>query len=142
MIELNKVMLVGRLTRDPEYRSTSTGRSVANFSLAVNRRSYNREAGSYQDDTAFVDCECWERQAEFVKNYLHKGSGIFVEGRLKQDTWQDRETGANRSKLKVVAERINFAESKAEAERSAARGGRRSPGAAPAGGGARRRPWP
>jgi single-strand DNA-binding protein len=115
MLELNKVMLVGRLTRDPEYRSTATGKSVAKLGLAVNRRSYNRESGNQQDEAVFLDVDVWERSAEFCKNYLRKGSGVYVEGRLKQDNWQDKETGANRSKLVVVAERIQFAESRAEA---------------------------
>jgi single-strand DNA-binding protein len=120
MLELNKVMLTGRLTRDPDYRSTGTGRAVARLSLAVNRRSFNRETGGQQDEVAFIDIDAWEKSAEFCKNYLHKGSGVYIEGRLKQDKWQDKETGANRSKLMVVAERIQFAESKAEAERQGA----------------------
>jgi single-strand DNA-binding protein len=115
MLELNKIMLVGRLTRDPEYRATSTGRAVARLSLAVNRRSYNKESGNQQEEVMFIEVDAWERTAEFCKNYLHKASGVYVEGRLKQDNWQDKETGANRSKLMVVAERIQFAETKAEA---------------------------
>lgn len=127
MLELNKVLLTGRLTRDPEYRSTTTGRAVARFTLAVNRRWYNRETGSQQEETTFVDVDVWERSAEFVKNYLRKGSGVFVEGRLKQDNWQDKETGQNRSKLGIVAERVQFAESRAEAERSSGGSGLSAP---------------
>jgi single-strand DNA-binding protein len=128
MIELNKVLLVGRLTRDPDYRSTSSGKAVAQLGLAVNRRMSNRETGGYQDETMFIDADAWDRQAEFCKNYLHKGSGVFIEGRLRQDNWQDKETGQNRSKLKVTVERISFAESKAEAERHSGGGGSGSGG--------------
>lgn len=112
MLELNKVLLVGRLTRDPEIRSTSTGKSVAQLSLAVNRR----RGRDQEDETTFVDIETWERNADFCRNYLNKGSGVYIEGRLRQDRWQDRETGGNRSKIVVVAERIQFAETRAEAQ--------------------------
>jgi single-strand DNA-binding protein len=117
MLELNKVLITGRLTRDPDYRSTPSGRAVAKLGVAVNRRWFNRESGGQQEDTTFIDVEVWERTAEFCKNYLHKGSAVFVEGRLKQDTWQDKDSGANRSKIVVVGERVQFAESRAEAER-------------------------
>ncbi|MEN6627836.1 MAG: single-stranded DNA-binding protein [Candidatus Sumerlaeia bacterium] len=112
MLELNKVLLIGRLTRDPEYRNTTTGRPVANMRIAVNRRrAFDRESGeSAQDETVFVDITAWERWADFCHNYLSKGKLIYVEGRLRQENWQDRETGANRTKISVVAERIQFAE--------------------------------
>ncbi|MCE5229074.1 single-stranded DNA-binding protein [bacterium] len=115
-MELNKVLLVGRLTRDPEYRNTTSGRPVANMRIAVNRRrSFDRESGEgAQDETVFVDITAWEKLAEFSHNYLTKGRLIFVEGRLRQENWQDRETGANRTKISVVAERVQFADPKPE----------------------------
>ncbi len=125
MIELNKVMLVGRLTRDPEFRSTTSGRPVANMRIAVSRRrSFDRESGESQEDTVFVDVTAWEKLAEFSRNYLGKGRLIFVEGRLRQENWKDRETGENRTKISVVADRIQFADPRPEG----------APGARPAGG--------
>jgi single-strand DNA-binding protein len=112
MLELNKVMLVGNLTRDPEIKYLPSGTAVADLGLAVNRRWFDRNAGEKKEETLFVDVTVWDKSAEFCKNYLHKGSAIIVEGRLKQDTWQDKQTGTNRSKLTVVAERIQFADSK------------------------------
>ena len=112
MLELNKVMLIGNLTRDPEYRSTSTGRAVVGMGLAVNRSWFDRESGSRQEDTAFIDLVAWERTAEFCNKYLSKGRRIYVEGRLKMDSWTDRETGGKRSKIVVVADRVQFADPK------------------------------
>ena len=111
MLELNKVMLIGNLTRDPELRSTSTGHSVADMRIAVNtRRRFDRESGTRQEDTVFIDVTAWERTAEFCSQYLSKGRRIFVEGRLKQDNWTDRESGRKMSKINIVAERIQFAD--------------------------------
>lgn len=103
MIELNRVLLVGRLTRDPETRYTTSGTAVASFAIAVNRRR-----GRDQEEVAYIDCEAWDRQAEFVQQWFTKGKAIFVEGRLKQDRWEDKATGQNRSKLLVVCERAAF----------------------------------
>lgn len=119
MLELNKVFLVGNMTRDPEVRMTNTGKQVARLGLAVNRRGW----GGGQDETLFIDVTVWEKQAEFAKNYLHKGSAIFVEGRLKMDTWQDKETGANRSRIEVVAERVTFAAPRSDGEGGGGGGG-------------------
>ena len=104
-MELNKVFLVGNLTFDPEFRMTGTGKAVAKLRMAVNRRGW----GSQQEETLFIDVTVWEKSAEFAKNYLRKGTAVFVEGRLKMDNWQDKDTGANRSKIEVVAERVQFA---------------------------------
>ena len=134
MLELNKVLLTGRLTRDPEYQSTTTGRAVAKLSVAVNRRRYNKETGESQEEVAFIDVDTWDKSAEFCKKYLRKGSGIYIEGRIRQDKWQDKDTGANRSKLLVVAERVQFAETRAEAERHGPAGGSPADGSPTAGG--------
>lgn len=127
MLELNKVFLTGNLTRDPEMKYMSSGTALADLSLAVNRRWFDRNAGEKKEETLFIDVTAWDKTAEFCKNYLHKGSGIFVEGRLKQDKWEDKQSGQARSKITVVAERIQFADSKGQ--------GGDAPAAEPGGGG-------
>lgn len=112
MLELNKVLLVGNLTRDPEMKYLPSGTAIADLSVAINRRGFDRGSGERKDETVFIDVTAWEKQAEFCKNYLSKGRAIYVEGRLKQDKWEDKQTGQTRSKITVVAERIQFADSK------------------------------
>jgi single-strand DNA-binding protein len=107
MANLNKVMLIGNLTRDPELRYTPSGRAVADISLAINRVWVN-DAGQKQEDTTFVDVTLWGRQAELAQQYLTKGRGAYVEGRLQMDTWDDKETGKKRSRLKVVGDTLQF----------------------------------
>lgn len=109
MPNLNKVMLMGNLTRDPELRYTPSNTPVATIGLAVNRRWRNQQ-GEQQEETTFVDCEAWGKTAEVLNQYLKKGRPIFVEGRLRLDQWQDKE-GNNRSKLKVVVESFEFLDS-------------------------------
>lgn len=116
MLELNKVMLVGNLTFDPDYRMTPSGQPVAKLRMAVNRRWSNRETGDRSEDTLFIDVDVWGRTADFCKDYLTKGRRVFVEGRLQEDRWDDRESGQKRSKIKVVAERVQFADSKPTGE--------------------------
>jgi single-strand DNA-binding protein len=107
MASFNKVFLMGNLTRDPEVRQTSGGSTLCTFSLAVNRQ-YTTGQGEEREETSFIDVEVWGRQAESCGTYLQKGRPALVEGRLKQDRWEDRETGASRSKLLVQAERVQF----------------------------------
>jgi single-strand DNA-binding protein len=107
MPNLNKVFLAGNLTRDPELRYTPGGTAVAQFSVAVNRRYKNRE-GQMQEEATFVDIEVWGRQAETSSEYLSKGSPVLIEGRLKLDSWQSKQTGERRTKLRVVGERVQF----------------------------------
>jgi single-strand DNA-binding protein len=102
MANLNKVMLIGNLTRDPELRYTPSGTAVADFGLAVNRKFKD------QEETTFVDCVVWARQAEVLTEYMKKGRPIFIEGRLTYDQWEDRRTGDKRSKLKVTVENFQF----------------------------------
>lgn len=98
---INQVILMGRLTRDPEQRTTSTGKTIASFSIAVDR------AG--QDDSAdFFDVTAWEKLGELVVQYLSKGRRVVVQGRLRQDSWEDKETGKKRSKVEVVATDVTF----------------------------------
>ncbi|HEY8933153.1 MAG TPA: single-stranded DNA-binding protein [Rariglobus sp.] len=107
MASLNKVMLIGNLTRDPELRVTPKGTAICQFGLAVNRQ-FKDESGATRDETTFVDIEAWGKQGETVAKYLTKGRPLFVEGRLKLDTWDDKTTGQKRSKMKVVLENFQF----------------------------------
>ena len=106
MPNLNRVFLLGRTTRDPEVRYTPKGMPVAELGLAVNR--IWTEDGEKHEDTTFVDVTLWGRQAEVAGQYLCKGSPVFIEGRLQLDSWEDRQTGQKRSKLKVVCERLQL----------------------------------
>ncbi len=107
MASLNKVMLIGNLTRDPELRVTPKGTAICQFGLAVNR-TFKDESGATRDETTFVDIEAWGKQGETVAKYCAKGRPLFVEGRLKLDTWDDKTTGQKRSKMKVVLENFQF----------------------------------
>lgn len=107
MANLNKVMLIGNLTRDPELRYTPKGTAVADLGLAVNRRVSDGN-GNWSDETTFVDVTVWGNTAENSQKFLTKGRGVFVEGRLQLDTWEDKQSGQKRSKLKVVGENVQF----------------------------------
>jgi single-strand DNA-binding protein len=111
MANLNKVMLIGNLTRDPELRHTPKGTSVTELGLAINRVWYD-DNKQKQEDTTFVDVTFWGRQAETIQQYLSKGRPILVEGRLQLDSWDDKETGKKRSKLRVIGESFQFIDSK------------------------------
>lgn len=103
MASYNKVLLMGNLTRDPEVRYTPKGTAVAELGLAVNRQ-YTADNGEKREETTFVDVTLWGRQAEVAAEYLKKGRAVFIEGRLQMDSWEDKQTGQKRSKLKVVGE--------------------------------------
>lgn len=107
MSSLNRVYLMGNLTRDPEVRTTPKGVSVADLGMAINR-NYTTESGEKREDVTFVDVVVWGSVAENAGRYLSKGRPIFVEGRLRLDTWQDKESGENRQRLRVVAERLQY----------------------------------
>ena len=111
MAYLNKVFLIGNLTRDPELRVTPKGTAICQFGLAVNRQ-FKDESGQTRDETTFVDIEAWGKQGELVAKYLTKGSPAMVEGRLKFDQWEDKQTQQKRSKLKVVLENVQFLSSR------------------------------
>ncbi len=107
----NKVILLGNLTRDVELRHTpSTNTAVANVGIAINRR-WKTPEGEQRDEVTYIDCEAWGRTAEVMSQYLVKGRPVFIEGRLRLDSWQDKESGQNRSKLKVVIESFQFVDS-------------------------------
>jgi len=107
MANLNKVMLIGNLTRDPEVKYTPKGTAVTDIGLAINR-VYNTDGGEKREETTFIDVTLWGRTAEVVNQYCKKGSPLFVEGRLQLDTWEDKQSGQKRSKLRVVGEGIQL----------------------------------
>lgn len=107
MASYNRVILLGNLTRDPELRYTPSGTAVTDIGLAVNDRRKNAN-GEWVDEVTFLDVTLWGRTAEVVGEYCSKGSPLFVEGRLKQDKWQDKNTGENRYKLKIIGDRIQL----------------------------------
>jgi single-strand DNA-binding protein len=109
----NKVLLMGNLTRDIELRHTASNKAVARIGLAVNQR-YTTSEGEKREETTFVDCEAWGRTAEVMSQYLGKGRPVLIEGRLKLDQWQDKESGQNRSRLVVVVENFQFVDSRGE----------------------------
>jgi single-strand DNA-binding protein len=138
MANLNKVLLIGRLTRDPEVRTFASGGKVAAFGFAVNNRKKNQQTGQWEDEAVFLDCEAFNRGdfgklADTVEQYLAKGRQIFIEGHLKLDQWVGKEDGQKRSKLKIVVDNIQFLEPRPDGQA----GGARSTGAA-----APRRPAP
>lgn len=107
MANLNKVFLMGNLTADPELRYTPKGTAVTDIRLAINRY-YAGDNSERQEETTFVDVTLWNRQAEVAGNYLSKGRGVFVEGRLQLDSWEDKASGQKRTKLRVIGENIQL----------------------------------
>lgn len=106
MANLNRVMLIGRLTRDPETRHTPSGQSVTSFGLAINRTYRRKDSDEQVEETTFVDCEAWGKTGETFARYMKKGRQAYVEGRLKLDSWE--KDGQKRSKLSVVMEEFQF----------------------------------
>jgi len=107
MASYNKVFLLGNLTRDPEVRYTPKGSAVADLGIAVNRQ-YTLDTGEKREEVTFVDVTFWGRTAEVAGEYLKKGRSVFIEGRLQLDTWDDKQSGQKRSKLKVVGEMMQM----------------------------------
>lgn len=103
----NKVVLMGNLTADPELRSTTSGQNVASFTLAINR-TWNNAQGEKQEETSFINCTAWGKTGETIAKYVSKGRQLLVSGRLQQRTWQDKDTGKNRSAIDVVVEEFSF----------------------------------
>lgn len=123
MASFNKVILVGNLTRDPEVRYIPSGTALCELGLAVNRSWFDKASNSRKEETTFVDVTLWGRTAEIAGEYLSKGRSVLIEGRLQLDTWDDKETGKKRSKLRVVGEQMTML------------GGRGEGGSGPGGGG-------
>jgi single-strand DNA-binding protein len=107
MAALNKVMLMGNLTRDPQLKQLPSNTQLAEFGLAVSRR-YKTAAGEDREETCFVDCTAFGKQAEVIGQYCQKGKPLFVEGRLKYDSWDDKQGFGRRSKVSVVVENFQF----------------------------------
>jgi single-strand DNA-binding protein len=151
MANLNKVLLIGRLTRDPEVRTFGNGGKVANFGFAVNNRKKNAQTGEWEDEPVFLDVEAFNREtgrklADLVEQHFRKGAQFYLEGHLRLDQWQDKNDGSKRQKIKIVLDDFQFLEARQDgmsgggspAPRAASRpgapaqaGGRRAP-AAPA----------
>ena len=111
MPNYNKVILVGNLTRDPEVKYTPKGTAICDIGLAINR-NWSTDSGEKREEVTFVDVTLWGRVAEIVGEYTSKGRPLMVEGRLHLDTWDDKQTGQKRSKLKVIGENIQLLGSK------------------------------
>src|SRR5919205_2571880 len=107
MASFNKVILLGNLTRDPEVRYTPKGSAVTDLGIAVNRQ-YTLENGEKREEVTFVDVTFWGRTAEVAGEYLKKGRPVFIEGRLQLDTWDDKQSGQKRSRLKVIGENMQM----------------------------------
>jgi single-strand DNA-binding protein len=113
MANFNKVILAGNLTRDPELRYTPKGTAIAKFGMAINR-TWKSESGETKEEVTFVDIDAFGRSAEVVGQYLKKGRPVLVEGRLKLDTWEDKNTHQKVSKLKVMMESFSFLDSRGD----------------------------
>ena len=126
MANLNKVLLIGNLTRDPELRTLPSGMAVCNFGMAINRNFTDRE-GNRREETTYVDIESFGKQAETISKYMTKGRGIFVEGRLRLDQWETP-TGDKRSKLRVVLDNFQFIGGRSDDDNNAGEGSWRARG--------------
>jgi single-strand DNA-binding protein len=130
MANLNKVMLIGRLTRDPEVRTFSNGGKVAKFGFAVNNRKKNNQSGQWEDDPCFLDVEVFNRgengrQADLVESSLSKGKQIFIEGHLKLDSWTGQD-GQKRNRIVVVVDNFQFLERREDGQGGGSYSGGRS----------------
>lgn len=113
--DINRVILIGRLTRDPELKSTNNGKYFCRFSLASNRQIYNRDSGESRDEVGFFDCIAWGKSAETIHKYLQKGRRICVEGNLKWSSWETTD-GKKQSKVEINVEGFQFLDSKPEGQ--------------------------
>jgi single-strand DNA-binding protein len=120
MANFNKVILAGNLTRDPELRYTPKGTAVAKIGMAINR-TWRTETGETKEEVTFVDIDAFGKTAETIGKYLKKGRPILIEGRLKYETWEDKQTNQKRSKLGVIAETFQFMDSKPDFDGGGAR---------------------
>jgi single-strand DNA-binding protein len=127
MANLNKVMLIGRLTRNPEARTIPSGNKVVAFGFAVNNRRKNTQTGQWEDEPCFIDCEAWNSPREggrqlgdLIEQYVKKGHQAYLEGHLRLDQWNDKTDGSKRSKLKLIVDNIQFLEPRQDAAGGAA----------------------
>lgn len=112
MASFNRVILAGNLTRDPELRYTPKGTAVTRITLAVNRTYTPPDGGEKREEVSFIDVDAWGRQAEVISQYMRKGRPLLIEGRLKEHTWEDKNTHQKQSKLRVVLESFMFIDSR------------------------------
>lgn len=115
MASLNKVLIIGNLTRDVELRYTPNGAAVADISIAINRK-YSTDSGEKREEVTYVDVTLWAKLAELAAQYLQKGKPVMIEGRLSAESWEDKTTGQKRSKMKVIGENMQFLGVKSESE--------------------------
>jgi len=106
MPDLNKVFLAGRLTRDPELRYIQSGTALCKLGLAVSRK-YRTKDGELREETLFINVTCWDKTAEYVGENYHKGRPVLIEGKLKSDEWEDKNTGQKRTSIEVTADRVH-----------------------------------
>jgi single-strand DNA-binding protein len=111
MPSFNRVILAGNLTRDPELRYLNSGSGVCEFAIAINRKWKDKD-GSAKEEVSFFDCVAWAKTGEVIAEYFKKGRPILIEGRLQQDRWEDKATGQNRSRVRIVVDRFEFLGSK------------------------------
>ena len=130
MPSLNKVFLMGNLTRDPELRVTPKGTPICQFALAINRK-FKMESGESREEVIYVDVEAWGKQGETIAKYVTKGRPLFVEGRLRLDQWEDKTTKEKRSRMKVVLEAFEFLGEGRAGGTAPAPGGEAGAGASP-----------
>jgi single-strand DNA-binding protein len=130
MANVNKVILIGNVTRDPEVKFTSKGSAVTDIGLAINR-NYTLDNGEKREETTFVDVELWGRLAEIAGEYAKKGRPIYIEGRLRMDTWEDKASGQKRSRMKVVGENLQLLGGRAGGSGPSEEGGHESYDSAP-----------
>jgi len=119
----NRIILVGNLTRDPEYKQLSSGQGICRLGIATNRQFPNRQTGAMVQEVCYIDIDVWGAQAESCRQYLSKGRPVLIEGRLKFDSWDDQSSGQKRSKHSVVADRVVFLGTGADAEQGASEKG-------------------
>ena len=117
-MSFNKIILLGNLTKAPELRQTQSGTSVFGGSVAVNE-SYTAQDGTKRDNTTFVEVSAFGKTAEIIAKYFHKGDPILIEGRLRQESWTDKQSGQARSKIVVVVERFEFVKSREQSAQTA-----------------------
>lgn len=108
MANLNKVMIIGNLTSDPEVRTTPSGANLTELRLAVNRTIGGQNGTERREETTFLDVTCWGRLGEIAAQYLAKGRPVFIEGRLQMDSWEDKQTGQKRSRIRIIAENMQL----------------------------------
>jgi single-strand DNA-binding protein len=128
MASLNKVMIIGNLTRDPEVKYTPKGQAIAEISLAVNR-SYSTADGEKREEVTYLEVTFWGKQAEVLGQWMKKGRPLYVEGRLRLDSWEDKETGKKQSRLRITGEEFQFLGSKNDGGGGGGGGGQYDEGA-------------